>query len=98
MAALQIDLLGGTAVRVAGVDVAFPTRKSLLLLACLAMTPGRPWPRGKLMNLLWGDRAESQARSSLRQELYNLRRSLAAVQPSPLRVASDVVALEPDAV
>ena len=63
------------------------------LLACLALSPGKPWPREKLMALLWSDRAEEQARASLRQALAELRRALG--EPSPLRTEHDAVSLDP---
>jgi TolB-like protein/DNA-binding SARP family transcriptional activator len=40
------------------------------------MHPGRPIGRGVLADLLWGDRAEAQARQSLRQAILTLRRDL----------------------
>src|SRR5262249_15899767 len=63
------------------------------LMACLALSPGKPWPREKLMALLWSDRGEEQARASLRQALAELRRALG--EPSPLRTEHDMVSLDP---
>ena len=98
MASLRIELLGGVAFRLAsGANLTLPTRKSRLLLAYLALAQGRAQPRAKLMNLLWGDRSEPQARGSLRQELHALRQSLPGRSPAPPSIAGDSVALDPRA-
>ena len=68
-------------------------RKVRALLACLALPPGKVWPREKLMALLWSDRGEEQARASLRQALAELRRCLG--EPSPLQTSHDTIALDP---
>ena len=91
---LRIDLLGGFALSLAsGAKVRLATNKGRLLLAYLAMAPGREQPRSTLMGLLWSDRAEAQARASLRQELHVLRQGLAEVDPPALRFAADSVML-----
>ena len=69
-----------------------PSRKAQALLAYLALRPGEALCREKLMDLLWSDRGETQARTSLRQALTALRKGLAAVQPLPLVVNDDKVA------
>ena len=74
MTGWQLDLLGGFALRSPeGAAVAFSTRKDRLLLAYLALQGGRPQSRAQLSDLLWADRADAQARGSLRQSLVNLR-------------------------
>jgi TolB-like protein/Flp pilus assembly protein TadD len=50
------------------------------------MAPGQPQARERLTNLLWSDRSEDQARNSLRQTLSALKKSLAAIDPSPLQI------------
>ena len=50
-------------------------RKDMALLAYLAMSD-EPVDRSRMMALLWGDRAEEQARKSLRQSLVVLRQAL----------------------
>jgi TolB-like protein len=62
------------------------------------MMPGVPQPREKLTALLWGDRAEEQARGSLRQALAELRRALDGVEPMPLVTDRDSVFLDARAV
>src|SRR5215471_13717931 len=91
---LQVRLLGGFELRSGdGRDVASLGRKTRALVACLALSLGKPWPREKLVALLWSDRAEEQARASLRQVLAELRRGLD--EPSPLRTEHDAVSLDP---
>jgi DNA-binding SARP family transcriptional activator/Tfp pilus assembly protein PilF len=70
-----------------GTELALPTRKDRQLLAYLAMQGGRPQSREKLASLLWADRAEEQARDSLRQSLAALRRAFRAAGQDP--IASD---------
>jgi TolB-like protein/predicted Zn-dependent protease len=91
---LRIRLLGGFELASGcGRDVPLPGRKVRALMACLALSPGKPWSREKLMALLWSDRSDDQARASLRQALAELRRALG--EPSPLRTEHDAVSLDP---
>lgn len=57
----------------AGVDVRPRGRKARALLAYLAMHPGMRIGRERLLGLLWGERAEEQARASLRQAIQELK-------------------------
>lgn len=52
------------------------SRRGQAMLAYLATQPGMRAERGLLADLLWADRAEEQARASLRQELAVLRKTL----------------------
>jgi len=91
---LEVRLLGSFELRLGhGGDASAPGRKVRALLTCLALSPGKSWPREKLMALLWSDRSEEQARASLRQALAELRRALG--EPSPLRTDHDAVTLDP---
>jgi DNA-binding SARP family transcriptional activator len=77
MAALTLALLGGFRASLAsGAPVAIPSKKAQALLAYLAAPPGQAHSREKLATLLWGDSGEEQARHSLRQTLFALRRAL----------------------
>src|SRR5262247_2554834 len=99
MGQLILTLLGGFRARLdSGPRLALPTRKAQALLAYLAVPPGTPHPRDKLASLLWGNTLETTARTSLRQTLYALRKSLRDADPQPLAVDSETVALEPGAV
>src|SRR5215469_9834817 len=99
MGQLILTLLGGFRARLdSGAPVALPTRKAQALLAYLAVPLGTAHPRDKLASLLWGNTLETTARTSLRQTLYALRKSLRDVRPQPLMVDGETVALDPDAV
>ena len=68
---LELQLLGPPAIRLAGTEISPPTRKSLALLAYLALEGSQS--RGKLADLLWSDLDEDAARKNLRKELFRLR-------------------------
>ena len=96
MAAWQLKILGGFALHSPdGEVVTIASRKDRLVLAYLAVNSSRPQSRERLSSLLWPDRAELQARGSLRQSLATLRellgsealitsRETAAINPSLL--------------
>src|SRR5215831_11517006 len=89
----QLRLLGGFDLHSGEGQAAIPAgRKVRALLACLALSAGKVWPREKLMALLWSDRGDEQARASLRQALAEIRRALG--DPSPLRTEHDAVSLD----
>jgi DNA-binding SARP family transcriptional activator len=99
MARLSLTLLGGFRARLdSGAPLALPTRKAQALLAFLAMPSGLAHPRDKLASLLWGNTVETTARTSLRQTLYALRKSVRGADPPPLRMEADTVSLDPHAV
>src|SRR5262245_33740824 len=63
--ACKLTLLGGFALESGdGGKLTLPTRKDRLLLAYLALSAGKLQTRDRLAGLLWGDRAEAQARDS----------------------------------
>jgi DNA-binding SARP family transcriptional activator/predicted ATPase len=96
MAGLSVMLLGGFEARLAsGAAPRLATRKAQALLAYLAMRPGQRHTRDKMAALLWGDKAESQARDGLRHALLALRRALGEVEPSVLLIEGQTVALDP---
>lgn len=59
-----------------GAEIRGLSRRAQAMLAYLSQQPGGKAERGRLADLLWSDRSESQARASLRQELSVLRRAL----------------------
>jgi TolB-like protein/DNA-binding SARP family transcriptional activator/Flp pilus assembly protein TadD len=71
-------------------------RKAEVLLAYLALTPGIRHPRERLINLLWSDRGEEQARNSLRQCLSAIKKSLGDVADMVLQVDRTTVSLIPE--
>jgi TolB-like protein/regulator of sirC expression with transglutaminase-like and TPR domain len=77
MTVLTIRLLGGFEARLgAGPPAAFPTKKARALLAYLAARPAQAHSRDQIAELLWGARADEQARGSLRRTLSDLRKAL----------------------
>jgi len=94
MASLQLVLLGGFQAYVAGHEIEVPGRKARALLAFLAIPAGEARSRDKLAGLLWSDRGDSQARESLKQAVFKLRKSLDCVRPSPLLADREFVSLE----
>ena len=100
----RLALLGGfSAAATDGTKHELPTRKSRLLLAYLAVPAGFAHSRSRLAALFWPDRAEAQARASLRNALSALRAVLPAgaietsrstVRLVPGFIDSDVARLE----
>jgi TolB-like protein/Flp pilus assembly protein TadD len=85
LAACKLTLLGGFDLEAAGGGkLTLPTRKDRLLLAYLALSAGKPQARGRLAGLLWGDRAEAQARDSLKQALAGIRQAFRQVDLDPV--------------
>lgn len=82
----------------AGDVVAVNNRRARGLLAFLSLQPDRSASRERVRGLLWSDRAEPQARSSLRQCLLDLRDILGRAQLDILEVGREHVALKEDAV
>src|SRR5262249_52161491 len=96
VATCRLILLGGFALHAAdGSKPALPTRKDKLLLAYLALSAGRPQSRERLAALLWGDRAEAQARDSLKQSLAGLRQAFRQAGVDPLRTDRETVTFDP---
>ena len=96
MATLHLKLLGGFEARIDdGPALLGSARKAQALLAYLAMSRGQPRTREHLADLLWGLCGEEQARNSLRQTLFVLRRGLGGF--SGLVACGDQVSLNGDA-
>ena len=95
MTACRLTILGGYALTTGdGRQLQLPTRKDRLLLAYLALLAGRAQAREHLASLFWGDRAEAQARDSLKQSLAGIRQVFRQAAIEPLRTDRDTVALE----
>src|SRR5262245_39120335 len=99
MASLQLKLLGGFTVCLAsGQAIEVSGKKNRALLAYLALYPAKRFSREGRVGLLWSDRGDAQARSSLRQALVALRREVEGVVPAPLIFEGDTVAVGPSSV
>jgi len=79
-----------------GADATPRARKTRALLAFLLVTR-QAWPRERLASLLWSDRADEQAKASLRQALYELR-DLTSGPDALLVVKRDEVAARAEAI
>jgi DNA-binding SARP family transcriptional activator len=98
MTPLCLTLFGGFEVRLGSVPLGLPTKRAQALLAYLAVRPGQAHPRDKLAALLWGDRSDAQARHSLRQTLFTLRKLLGPSGQAGVIREHDGIALEETAV
>src|SRR5947209_15629200 len=89
--ALTINMLGPfAAVGARGETLNITSQRSRALLACLAIEPGSSWTRARLATLLWQSGSEQQQRSSLRQELVQLRKSLGLTRVADWGAATHV--------
>jgi len=80
MVLLRINLLGDFQTRGAsGSLVTLHSKKSQALVAYLSTRPAQLVSRDKIATLLWGSTAQEQARQSLRQTLFGLRKELAVI-------------------
>ncbi len=99
MSSLYVKLLGGFEVRDGSDAPVGPLRRQAqAVLAVLALNPGVALSRDKLTALLWSDRGDSQARSSLRHVLTDLRKALADFDPPPLIADRETVRIDSNAV
>jgi TolB-like protein/Tfp pilus assembly protein PilF/DNA-binding winged helix-turn-helix (wHTH) protein len=92
---LTLFTLGGLELR-RGADgpVALKSRKARALLAILSTQPGLRMSRARIASLLWADRAEAQARGSLRQALSELRRALGPEDADVVCPSAETVELD----
>ena len=68
------------------------------MFAYLAAAPGTPRLRTKLASLFWADREDQQARGSLRQTLFRVRRIFSGVVPEVVEADALAVSVNADAV
>jgi adenylate cyclase len=96
---LRLNIFGTfRVVDASGKEIPVKSRKSRALLAYLALPPGKPRSREQIMALLWSDRGDQQARSSLRQALSGLRKDLGGDGLSALRITGEFLTLDPNRV
>ena len=93
----RLHLLGGFRLTTGqGHAIEVTAKKNRALIAILALAPRRETTRDRLAGLLWSDRGEVQARSSLRQALVALRKDLSGLDADPLVLNGDHVGLAPE--
>jgi TolB-like protein/DNA-binding winged helix-turn-helix (wHTH) protein len=91
----ELVTLGGWELRDAeGRPVVLKSRKARALLAILSTRRSLRMSRVQIASLLWSDRAEPQARGSLRQALAELRRALGPAGADVVRSAGETVELD----
>ena len=94
---LQLHTLGELRLTAAGSELLPGRRKELVLLVYLARQAPRQIRRDELIGLLWDERDEERARSSLRQALLRLRRAVGdglIVDRETVQLIDGVVALD----
>ncbi len=92
---LTLQVLGSFHVRDAsGGEVRIASRKGRALLAYLALRPGESHSRDRLATLLWEDADEELARTSLRQALAALRKSLPTGAQAALLADTETVGVD----
>ena len=96
MTELNLQVLGAFRVQdAAGAEIRIASRKGRALLAYLALRPGESHSRDRLATLLWEDADEELARTSLRQALAALRKSLPADAHKALLADTESVGIDP---
>lgn len=93
---LRLTLYGAFSLTGAdGAEIPLKSQKAKALLAYLALSPGKTRSREEIMALLWSDRGEDQARASLRQVLFGLRKALGGDPLKAVRITDEAVSLDP---
>ncbi len=99
MRALQLRLLGHFRLSDAeGREISIAAKKGQALLAYLALDPECRASRIELATLLWGDRFDEQARASLRQCLFELRKAMPPIAHEILSADGETVVLDGQAI
>src|SRR6476661_4337988 len=99
LASLVLNLFGGFEVCLtSGAPLAISTKAGQAMMAYLALSPQQRHSREKLAALLWEDRPDQQARTSLRQTLAALRKAMPSTDRPWLLTGGDWVALDRDLV
>lgn len=93
--AAKLHLLGTPSLVIDGGAARWHSAKILALLAYLVLEAGKGHRREKLATLLWGDSPEVQARASLRQGLYSLRKTLGPLAGTCLVLEAGTVGFRP---
>lgn len=92
---LDISVLGNVSVSFKGQHVRIKSRKSLAVLAYIALNESRQETRERLVGLFWSETEEEKARASLRQTLRELRRCFAEAGYSGLQTEKLAIELDP---
>lgn len=99
MPAWSLNLLGRFQLADAGGrNVQLSSRKTMGLVALLALAPGQTLRREQAIALLWSDRGTEQGRGSLRQTLVALKRETGVDRPPLVESDGEVLRLDPGTV
>jgi TolB-like protein len=91
----RLELLGGFGLtNELGARIDVQAKKNRALIGILALSPGHEATRDRVTGLLWSDRSEEQARSSLRQALVVLHRDFSQLETDPLISTGDRLAID----
>lgn len=91
---LSVEILGGFSVRgIDGTSIDLPTRKAQALIAYLALSGAATHTREKLATLLWNASGPEQARQSLRQTLFTIRKAFGETR-CPVTLENDAVSID----
>lgn len=91
---LEISVLGNVSLTYKGESVRIKSRKSLAVIAYIALSESRQETRERLVGLFWSETEEEKARASLRQTLRELRRYFADAGYSGLQTEKLAVELD----
>jgi DNA-binding SARP family transcriptional activator len=98
---LSVFVLGPARIAFAGRNLKVRNRKSLAVVACIALTENLRETRERLIGLLWGEFPQENAQNSLNQALTELRRvfneaGFRCFQTARLAVGFDPASIEVD--
>ncbi|MCA9908583.1 MAG: hypothetical protein KC519_08040, partial [Anaerolineae bacterium] len=98
---LRLALLGTPQIALAATDnltheVVIKSDKALALLTFLAVERHKAHDRTQLATLLWSNSTDQNARQSLRQALYTLRKALAHTADAMLQISEQTVRINDD--
>lgn len=91
---LTITVIGELALSFAGKPIRTQSRKSELLLACLALSANGQMARQSAADLLWSEGSEDAARTSLRQAVMTIKRALIAAGFNGFSAGRDQLSLD----
>ncbi|KNG93271.1 BTAD domain-containing putative transcriptional regulator [Pseudaestuariivita atlantica] len=92
-----LSLIGAASATAPAPDGSVTARRSLAVLAMLAVAEGQPVPRELIASTIWSEVDDARARASLRQTLSELR-AVSATFTDALDVTRQAVALRADGV
>ena len=92
---LMVSVIGGVSLTYSGHEVNLNTRKSLAMVAYLALSQTGVERRERLAGLLWSESSEQNARVTLRQSLHETRKAMLAVGSPPLVGDRNAIGLQP---